>query len=826
MNLFKIIFFTAAMVPAVLNAQSAAKVSGVVFNDVNANGVFDRGDKPMKGVAVSDGLNVALTDSRGRFELDARSDARFVFISCPSGYKTVTGGYFKAIEHGGSAKEYAFAISRYNSGVDKKGGHSFLHISDTEIFNTARNEMWCKDVGDYAKSQNMAFVVHTGDICYEKGLQNHIKLMNNENMPVPVYYCIGNHDLVKGKYGEEFFEGIYGPTWYSFNVGNVHYVVTPMLGGDYRPSYTPDIVCRWLRNDLATLKPGTPVVVFCHDLLTMSNQFIYKGKNESINLDDYNLKAWIYGHWHINHITKQGNVLNICTTALDKGGIDHSVGAYRVIEVDGKGDVKSQLRYAYLHNHLAIASPQGETGTCDAVVNVYSSVANTLAVTYSCTVDGKTVVKSGKLTQCSDWTWKATLPANDSWLGKKAVLSVEAKFADGSCTTAKSEFVYSGTPEVMLGDNWDNLCGDGAHTGANTAVCDSTLQLVWTKNIGTNVYMTSPLIHDGKVIVAATDENFEGKSCVCAYDALSGKEAWRYATRHSVKNTIATACGNVIAQDVLGNVYAIRCSDGALAWQVKLPTPIVPALIDGVATHGEVAYVGSGKSLSAINAATGKLLWQGGDWTSREGTTNTIAVGDGVLVTGSQWSALYGNDAATGKLLWSHSQYGLRNRGASAAIHGGLAYMVSDKSFFVIDVHSGRIVVRRELPMAVDATSTPLLTDKLIVFGSSKEGIVAIDAQTHEVKWTKKVGTALVYTCPYSRPDDQNTESSAVAVGKMLFVASSDGGVYGLDLATGNEKWRFATGAPMINSVAVSGNVLVACDYAGNVYLFANKQNK
>ena len=59
-------------------------------------------------------------------------------------------------------------------------------------------------------------------------MKNHIKLMNTENMDCPVFYCIGNHDLVKGKYGEELFESIYGPVYYSFDAGNVHYVVTPM----------------------------------------------------------------------------------------------------------------------------------------------------------------------------------------------------------------------------------------------------------------------------------------------------------------------------------------------------------------------------------------------------------------------------------------------------------------------------------------------------------------------------------------------------------------------------------------------------------------------
>lgn len=55
--------------------------------------------------------------------------------------------------------------------------------------------------------------------------------MNSENMGLPVYYVIGNHDYVKGEYGEKLYESIYGPVWYSFDVGNVHYVVTPFQKG-------------------------------------------------------------------------------------------------------------------------------------------------------------------------------------------------------------------------------------------------------------------------------------------------------------------------------------------------------------------------------------------------------------------------------------------------------------------------------------------------------------------------------------------------------------------------------------------------------------------
>ena len=330
-----------------------AAYTGHVYVDKNKNGVFDQSEKPLAGIKVSDGLNVVETAADGSFTLPGHERERFIFITTPSGYKTFNRHYHK-IEKKQSG--YDFGLIPYSGRIRKNGSHRYIHIADTEIFNTENHADWVNNVRDYARNEQAAFIIHTGDICYEKGLKAHIKLMNTENMDCPVFYCIGNHDLVKGKYGEELFESIYGPVYYSFDAGNVHYVVTPMPGGDHAPGYTSDDVCRWLKNDLAHIRPGTPVVVFNHDLLTYEDTFIFKSKNAgSINLNEYNLKAWVYGHWHINYMKKQGDVYSVCTSSLDKGGIDHSTTAFRVMHVDSKGDFTSELRYTYLDKNICIA---------------------------------------------------------------------------------------------------------------------------------------------------------------------------------------------------------------------------------------------------------------------------------------------------------------------------------------------------------------------------------------------------------------------------------------------------------------------------------------
>ena len=80
-------------------------------------------------------------------------------------------------------------------------------------------------------------------------------------------------------------------------------------------------------------------------------------------------------------------------------------------------------------------------------------------------------------------------------------------------------------------------------------------------------------------------------------------------------------------------------------------------------------FAGTGEGLSCYESSTGKLVWRNKEWRQNEGATMTLAADDDIVVGGTQWGALYANDAKTGKKLWSRSDHGLRNRGASAALH-------------------------------------------------------------------------------------------------------------------------------------------------------------
>ena len=794
----------------------SVQYQGRVFEDVNGNGIYDKGDKPLAQVAVNDGLNVVKTGKDGRFSISGSGNP-FVTITVPTGYMANRGHYIPA----GSTQNYDFPLKRYTPKIGKDGRHSFIQVTDSEIFNTTGNDKWISDVKQLATDQGAAFVVHTGDICYITGLKEHITLMNSDLMEIPVYYCVGNHDLVAGKYGEELFESIYGPVYYSFDVAGTHYVVTPMPGGDHRPSYTTDQIARWLRNDLQAVKPGTPVIMLTHDLLTNGNEFLY-GTTEKLNLNDANLKAWIYGHWHINHMKQQGDVVTICTSTPDKGGIDHSTGSYRLIHTDMRGNIESTLVYPYLHDHAVIASPQGESSTGTVTVNAYSSTSPVKSVIISCESEGKTVIKNLKLKQQTDWSWTARLPEAALAEGKDMKLTARVIYNSGKETTAESMYRHTAPKAYESGSDWTNLVKNAAHNGGvvTDAHIDSTASLAWVMNVGSNLYMTSPLVYDGMVYTASVDENMKGGAAVYALDAATGELKWKTPVKNSIKNTIAITDGKVFAQDTEGQIYALNAKDGSIAWEHKLPARGLPAMIEGLAATDGKVFAGTGKALSAFDANSGKLLWRNDEWNQGEGTTSTLAVGAGTVIGSVQWSALYGNDEKTGKKLWSESKEGLSNRGSTPAIHGNLAYLVSMESFFIIDATSGRIIARKKLPMKVDATSTPLLTDSEIVFGTSENGIAAIDNETFEVKWICPTGKSLIYTSPYTRPDACTSETSPIMCGDVIYTGASDGKLYGIDRKSGKTVWQHDCGAPVFSSVAISGNSMYATDFGGNVYCF------
>ncbi len=254
-------------------------VSGSVFIDRNGNGTRDAGEPGIQGVAVSDQVNVVQTDANGAYRLpDTRGDG-FVFISTPSGYKPQK-SFWQRVPDSQAGVQLNFAVQK----IPDVKEFSFIQASDTHISEKTIDRMQkFRAVVDSVKPD---FVIVTGDLVRdalrvtEKEASGYYELYRDQvqQMPVPVWNIPGNHEnfgierqssLVSPKnplYGRNMYHHYFGPDYYSFNYGGIHFIGLNSVDFEdlWYYGHVDSTQVEWLKKDLAAIPPGTPVVTFNH----------------------------------------------------------------------------------------------------------------------------------------------------------------------------------------------------------------------------------------------------------------------------------------------------------------------------------------------------------------------------------------------------------------------------------------------------------------------------------------------------------------------------------------------------------------------------------
>ena len=229
-------------------------------------------------VAVSDGASVALTDISGRYTLIADSSRPFVFVSLPSGYRLPvsrvgTVSFHQRIVPGRGDMRADFAIERLAEG---DSSHAFLVLADTQTQNAFEmGRLHSETVPDVRATIASlgalpAFGVACGDIMFDDltlfpGYERAVSAMG-----IPFFQVVGNHDIVFDARTDEgsaaVFEQHFGPTYYSFNRGEIHYVVLDDVfwHGQGYLGYLDQTQQHWLAADLAHVEAGRTVVVLLH----------------------------------------------------------------------------------------------------------------------------------------------------------------------------------------------------------------------------------------------------------------------------------------------------------------------------------------------------------------------------------------------------------------------------------------------------------------------------------------------------------------------------------------------------------------------------------
>lgn len=303
------------------------------------NGRVTARGKGLAGVAVTDGFNLVQTGSDGTYELISSTRQDYVYMSLPAGYQIPrqqngSAAFFEKLDKTREESSISFDLEPLEQ---SDSTHHFLVLADTQIQNDYEagrllNEA-APDVLETVRGLNdpNTFGIGCGDLVFD---QFHLFKEYNEAVQktgVPFFQVLGNHDMdTSGIRSDELstatFNSHFGPTYYSFNRGEVHYVMMDdvfFIGKNRNYiGYLTEEQLTWLERDLQLVEPGSTVVVAVHIPLITGAPDRYP--NENFISGTVNNREQLYkllepfkahvmsGHTHFNDNMPQGNLYEHC----------------------------------------------------------------------------------------------------------------------------------------------------------------------------------------------------------------------------------------------------------------------------------------------------------------------------------------------------------------------------------------------------------------------------------------------------------------------------------------------------------------------------------
>jgi outer membrane protein assembly factor BamB len=681
-RLFWVMCFGGILVVSGSLQAAVRDVAGRVFIDTNQNGVWDSGEKGFGGVEVSDGQGVVTAGSDGKYSLKADPQkSPFVFICTPSGYKNSPVFYLKITPE---KKDFNFGL--FPAAETAAEAFSFVHVADLHIGIGGAESVktFLEDVREIkGQAEKPRFIIPTGDLVTQGSDLSSYEDYRRAVLAsgIPFYQVIGNHDAPV-----ENYEKYLGPTYYSFDYGQKHFVVLNCL--------EPARYAEWLKKDMALQPKKKGVLVFQH----------YQPDKGLLELlSGYPVQAFFYGHWHSNKVFFYKNILVATSAPMRFGGIDCNPRGFRLVTVEKDGSLRTQFRWGGAKPKLGLIPTGVKGGT----------------LVWSRNAGGQTGMSNPRIEngrmyiglQDDHNALNAGVICLDAGNGK-----VLWKF--------KTDSSVNGAPAVR-----DGIVCIVSVTGTMYGVDAVTGKGIWTSSLGEFcdrwVY-NSPVIADG-IVYCGTAPYF------AALDLKSGKEIWRAPSMGGdwiSCRTSPTKDEKMVFTGVnwTNGLFALDRQNGKVVWNKKQgfgtthSSPVV---------YGKTVFYAADSMLYALNKSDGKELWHTalpGGW-----PVSTPAIQDGLVVVGTPEGKIAAFDAGTGRNLWSVAtgealgSFSAYTRDGSQVmstptISKGKVYVGSnDGRLYVIDLKTGKCLWKPNLGFPI-LSSPAVIGD--IVYVARWDGVI------------------------------------------------------------------------------------------------------
>lgn len=442
-------------------------------------GIVSSAGVGVENVVVSDGAEVTVTNEKGIYQLKSAKKWGYVFISVPSGYEVPSVGvlpqFHRALKNSADVVERAdFKLEK----VDGQDSYKIFMLGDMHLANRTGDlgqfAQFTSDLTDYMtrhKGEKM-YALTLGDMTWDRYwysnsyyFPQYLNTINSQIKNLQIFHTMGNHDndfQTRSDYDAavKYVDQIC-PTYYSFNIGKVHYVVMDDIDcssydGTESRNYVKSLSAEqldWLAKDLSHVAKTTPVVVAMHAQVFYPTTSGFKIDHDQVNtlrlfdiLDGYTVR-FVTGHTHKlfnvtpdapivdGHNFREYNSGSVCASWWWSGnltpgihiGTDGTPGGYGIWDVTGTDfqclykstgwPEEYQFRSYDLNNvHFSMADvPLMPSDISASVKNAYMQYVNA----YPQNNDNEVLINIWNWN--SDWTLsvvdenRKTLPYTEVW---------------------------------------------------------------------------------------------------------------------------------------------------------------------------------------------------------------------------------------------------------------------------------------------------------------------------------------------------------------------------------------------------------------------------
>jgi outer membrane protein assembly factor BamB len=308
----------------------------------------------------------------------------------------------------------------------------------------------------------------------------------------------------------------------------------------------------------------------------------------------------------------------------------------------------------------------------------------------------------------------------------------------------------------------DGIVYAGGRTGDVWAIDAATGATKWRIHLSDDPVEASLLVQDGIVYTGT------GGGLFVALNAADGSERWRFNDGQDFVNTFPALDNGVIYVGGPQSVRAIDATTGKLVWESRTDGQVRGAAVDNGVVYAPTAP----GSVYALNEADGHQLWTQTFTDAAPGLS--VAVAGGVVVAGFGTGGMMGLDAASGRVVWQTPDSGGETTASKVSIANGIAYAYFGprKGILAVDAKTGQ---ERGIGATEEIRMPSSIVDGVLYAGSGAGIAYAFTSADATITPQEQIATPAVATAPASTATPAAATTVAAQPLPVKFIASFGG---------------------------------------------------